>query len=161
MAVRSDLSARACTIARGVDVLGDAWVALILRELFLGNRRFDAIVEAVDGAESVIARRLATLVEHGLVVKRDYRDARRTRSEYVLTDAGIDTLPVLHALNRWGAVHNDPHGTGLRLRVECLGCGGEPDSADWCATCARPLTVHTTAWRKARSPEVLRPLVVD
>ena len=67
MAVRSDLSGRACTIARGVDVLGDAWIALILRELFLGNRRFDTIVEAVEGAESVVARRLATLDRKSVV----------------------------------------------------------------------------------------------
>jgi len=155
MALRSDLSGKACPIARSVDILGDPWVALILREVFGGNRRFDGIVAGTGAAESVVSSRLTMLVERGLLDKRPYDGQGRRRDEYVLTDAGADTLPILHALARWGNAHAPAPDPVRRMRVFCLTCGGEPPSADWCPTCGRALTVETTGWRKARTPEVL------
>lgn len=156
MALRSDFSDHVCSMARGVDVLGDPWVVLILRELFVGVARFDAIVEATGGAESVVARRLVTLVDRGLVVKVPYETGARERFEYRLTDAGLDTLPVLHALSRWAAVHApEPRSVG----IECARCGTEPPSADWCPTCDAPLTAETTAWWRGSQPNVRTPLV--
>lgn len=156
MALRTDLSERACTIARGVDLLGDPWVVLVLRELFTGNTRFDAIVQATTGAESVVARRLALLVEEGLVEKRPYQDGRRTRQEYALTASGVDTLPVLHALSRWSHLHTaDPR----YVRVICTRCGEETPSADWCPTCATALDPAQVGWYKASTPDVLTPLL--
>jgi len=156
MALRSDLSDRACTIARGVDVLGDPWVVLVLRELFQGNERFDGIVAQTGAAESVISRRLTLLVDQGLVAKVPYQSASRTRMQYRLTESGRDTLPVLHALSRWSAKHSND---SRRIRVECLRCGTEPPSADWCPSCNAPLTSEHTGWWKASAPDVLTPLV--
>lgn len=155
MALRSDFSGKACPIARGVDILGDPWVALILREVFTGNRRFEGIVRETGAAESVASSRLGLLVEHGLLEKRPYEGTGRRRDEYVLTDAGADTLPILHALARWGNEHVPAPAPGRRLRILCLTCGEEPPSADWCPTCGHPLTVETTGWRRARTPDVL------
>lgn len=158
MAVRSDFSDDACSIARGVDVLGDPWVVLILRELFQGVVRFDAIVAATGAAESVVSRRLGVLVEAGLVVKVPYESGARPRVEYRLTDSGRDTLPVLHALSRWAAAHSADR---THVTIECLRCGTEPPSADWCPTCAAPLTAASTGWRKAARPGSLLRLAAD
>src|SRR6202043_3264520 len=110
---------QACTIARGVDVLGDPWVVLVLRELFQAHGRFDEIVARTGGAESVISRRLALLLDRGLIVKVPYRSASRARMEYRLTESGRDTLPVLHALSQWSAKHTRD---GRRIQIECLRC---------------------------------------
>jgi DNA-binding HxlR family transcriptional regulator len=66
MALRSDWSGHNCSIARDVDILGDPWTVLVLRELFFGNGRFDAIRARLQVADSVLTKRLASLVEAGL-----------------------------------------------------------------------------------------------
>lgn len=155
MALRTDLSSRACTIARGVDLLGDPWIVLVLRELFVGNGRFDAIVRATGAAESVVARRLAQLVDAGLVLRRPVRDGGSLR-EYALTPSGVDTLPVLHALSRWAHAHTDDP---RYVRVVCLRCSEESDSADWCRGCDAPLDPAQVGWYKPSTPDVLTPLL--
>ncbi|MGA7203475.1 MAG: helix-turn-helix domain-containing protein [Specibacter sp.] len=155
MALRTDWTGQACPIARSLDVLGDPWVLLILREVFSGNRRFDSLKKSLGIADTVLSARLAALVDHGLLVKRPYTGTARPRVEYVMTDKGTDTLPVLHALSLWGRKHTSPPVEGAVMRFYCLVCGNESELADWCASCARPLTVETTGWRRARSPEIL------
>jgi DNA-binding HxlR family transcriptional regulator len=88
MPLRSDWSGHNCSIARGVDILGDPWTILILRELFFGNGRFDAIRARLNVADSVLTKRLAGLVQAGLLEKRAYDDGGRTRQEYVLPPWG-------------------------------------------------------------------------
>ncbi|MGW9350632.1 winged helix-turn-helix transcriptional regulator [Nocardiopsis flavescens] len=156
MPLRSDWSGLPCPIARGLDVLGDPWVVVVLREVFTGNTRFDGLRSALGIADTVLSSRLARMVEHGLLERRPYKEGGRTRREYALTERGEATLPVLHALARWG---RDSGGApGMEMRVFCTDCGGEASSADWCATCSQPLTRENTAWRKPRTPHVLRPL---
>lgn len=156
MALRTDFSDRACSIARAGGLLADPWILLVLRELLQRNDRFDAIVASTGGAESVISRRLATLVEHGLVVTEPYEDGRRARHVYRLTAAGRDTLPVLHALSNW----EHRHGADPRfVQVFCTRCGDESPSADWCPTCDLPLDATATAWIKPSTPDVRTPLV--
>jgi DNA-binding HxlR family transcriptional regulator len=155
MALRSDWTRQACPIARSLDVLGDPWVLVILREIFTGNRRFDSLKAALDIADTVLSSRLKALVEHGLLSTRQYAGSSRPRLEYQLTEKGADTLPVLHALSQWGRKHTPPPLEGQKMRVYCLDCGVEAASADWCVTCAKPLTVDTTGWRKARTPAIL------
>lgn len=155
MALRSDWTGQACPIARSLDVLGDPWVVLILREVFTGNRRFDTLKTALDIADTVLSGRLSEMVEHGLLRREPYAGTIRKRMEYVMTEKGSDTLPVLHALGLWGRKHTSPPIAGQALRIYCMQCGEETEHADWCACCARPLTVDTTGWRRARSPEIL------
>lgn len=155
MALRSDWTGQACPIARGLDVLGDPWVVLILREVFAGNRRFGPLKQELGIADTVLSTRLAALVEHGLLAKRRYAGTARPRMEYVLTEKGLDTLPVLHALGIWGRKHTESPVEGPTLRIYCLVCGNESEHADWCVDCARPLTAGTTGWRRSRAPETL------
>ena len=155
MALRSDWTGQACPIARSLDVLGDPWVLVILREIFTGNRRFDSLKAALDIADTVLSKRLKMMVEAGLISTRQYAGKSRPRDEYVLTDKGADTLPVLHALSLWGRKYTPAPVEGQMMSFSCLNCGIESVSADWCVTCAEPLTVGTTGWRKARTPDVL------
>lgn len=96
----------ACSIARTAQVLGDRWSLLVLRDVFNGVRRFDALQDHLGIARDILTRRLATLVEAGVVERREYRvDGARARHEYVLTEAGRDLRPVLVAFMDWGDRH--------------------------------------------------------
>ncbi|MBX3029762.1 MAG: helix-turn-helix transcriptional regulator [Chloroflexi bacterium] len=139
MPLRSDWSSATCPIAHAADALADPWILLILRELFSGHARFDALRTATGIAESVLARRLRLMTEQRLVERADGEG-------YRLTDQGIATLPVLHAYARFSRVV-DPDGP-WGLTVTCRRCGDEVVSADWCATCARPIDIETTVWRR-------------
>lgn len=97
-----------CTVARGVARVGDAWSMLILRDIGLGLGRFDQIRQSLGIAPNILTRRLAALVEDGLLEKRRYSE-RPPRDEYVLTTAGRDFMPVLQAIGAWGRKH---HGGG-------------------------------------------------
>jgi DNA-binding HxlR family transcriptional regulator len=155
MTVRTDWSGLACPIARALDVLGDPWGLLILREVFVGNRRFEGLKAELGIADTVLSNRLRTLVDAGLLLRVPYGGLVRPRVEYVIAEAGAETLPVLHALATWGRRHTAPPVPGRTLLVECLECGHQTESADWCPTCAAPLTRESTGWRRARDPETL------
>jgi DNA-binding HxlR family transcriptional regulator len=95
-----------CSVARTAALVGDAWTVLVLRDLFNGVRRFDDLADHLGIARNVLTRRLASLVEAGLVAKRPYREpGRRERHEYRLTPAGKDLRIVLNALKDWGDAH--------------------------------------------------------
>jgi DNA-binding HxlR family transcriptional regulator len=142
MPLRSDWSSANCPIARSADVLADPWVLLILREMFSGRLRFDELREATGAADSVLARRLGTMSEHGLLE----RDGIGSRAGYRLTDAGRETLPILHAYARFSRITGPDGPWGLT--VSCGRCGEVATSVDWCATCAAPLDVDSTRWAR-------------
>ncbi|GGC24388.1 winged helix-turn-helix transcriptional regulator [Pseudoduganella buxea] len=93
-----------CPIARTVGIVGDAWSWLILRDALAGVSRFDQFRKSLGIAPTILTRRLALLVEEGLLEKRLYSQ-RPPREEYVLTDAGRDLLPVLFMIGAWGKRH--------------------------------------------------------
>jgi DNA-binding HxlR family transcriptional regulator len=113
-----------CSIARTMAVVGRPWTILVLRDLFNGVRRFDDLATHLGVARNVLTRRLAELVEHGLVERVEYREpGRRTRHEYRLTAEGRDLRPVLLALMAYGDRHlAGPDGPPVRLRHR--DCGG-------------------------------------
>ncbi|TWD74858.1 HxlR family transcriptional regulator [Kribbella amoyensis] len=95
-----------CSIARTLDLVTDRWSFLILREAHLGTTRFADFRDYLRIAPNILTNRLASLVESGLLEKRDYRaEGERTRSSYHLTPAGADLKLVLAALQQWGDVH--------------------------------------------------------
>jgi DNA-binding HxlR family transcriptional regulator len=106
MPLRSDWSDDVCPIARSLDVLGDPWTVLILREVFDGNHRFDTIRDRLDVADTVLSKRLRAMVAAGLLDRHAYAGSARPRYDYTLTSSGQDTLPVLSALASWGEAHN-------------------------------------------------------
>ncbi|WP_137898257.1 helix-turn-helix domain-containing protein [Sphingomonas sp. 2SG] len=98
------LSKSDCPLGRGIARVGDGWSMLVLRDVARGVHRFDALQKGLGIAPNILTRRLAALVEDGLLERRRYSE-RPPRHDYVLTAMGRDYLPVLHALGAWGARH--------------------------------------------------------
>ena len=96
----------ACSIARTLEVLGERWTFLILREAFSGSTRFAQFRQTLGVAPDVLSDRLATLVTYGVMARHPYQEpGTRPRQEYVLTEAGQDLCTVLGALQQWGDQH--------------------------------------------------------
>lgn len=96
-----------CPIASALDIMGDKWTLLVIRDLFLGKHRygeFQASPEAIP--TNILAERLKRLEAGGLVVKAYYQD-HPPRAEYYLTQRGADLGPVLCAMREWGRKHID------------------------------------------------------
>jgi DNA-binding HxlR family transcriptional regulator len=113
-----------CAINAAVEVLGDPWAMLVLRDIMFGNRRHfrELMAGSEEGiATNILASRLKQLVAAGLLTRDDAR--RGQRATYSLTEAGIQTLPVMVALGNWGLAHRDGE-RRLRVRAELLRDGG-------------------------------------
>jgi DNA-binding HxlR family transcriptional regulator len=101
-----------CSIARSLEVLGEKWTLLVVREAFFGVTRFADFRARLGVAPDILTARLETLVAGGVLERRPYRDeGQRQREEYVLTDAGAELKTVLAAFVAWGDVHR-PSGFG-------------------------------------------------
>ncbi len=136
MAVRKPLDYLNCSVANTLDVIGDRWTVLLLRDAFLGVRRFDDFQEDLGIARNILADRLGRLVAAGIMETRPYQE-RPPRDEYVLTAKGKDLLDVLLTLWRWGdrwapvpeevqrdLIHLDC-GSATHAVAVCAHCGGE------------------------------------
>lgn len=153
MPLRSDWSNRRCPIARSLDVVGDPWVLLVIREALLGTTRFEQFRSILQVSDSVLSTRLHDMVSAGLLERVPYLDGNRTRHEYVLTDAGAELMPVVQALVLWGERHR-PFAEPGRLAIVHESCGKETSSADTCTTCGAALTPAEVSWRRPwRDPE--------
>jgi DNA-binding HxlR family transcriptional regulator len=126
---------RVCSIARTLEVVGERWALLAIREVFLGNGRFDEMVRKTGAPRDTLAARLRSLVEAGILERVRYSD-HPPRHEYVLTEAGKDLYPVMLSLRHWGDVYlageeGPPHqpihecGHPLVPRMVCEACGEE------------------------------------
>lgn len=101
-----------CSIARSLEVLGERWTFLVVREALTGTTRFADFRAALGVAPDILTNRLNTLVAAGVLERRPYREeGRRTRHEYHLTAAGADLRVVLGALQQWGDEHR-PYSLG-------------------------------------------------
>ena len=110
--LRNTYEGQACEIARSLELIGERWTLLIVRDIFRGQRRFDEIQKSLGVARNVLANRLDRLVEEGILEKRQYQE-RPPRSEYFLTEKGIDLWPVLVSLIKWGDKHEPLRFDGL------------------------------------------------
>ncbi|WP_182379509.1 helix-turn-helix domain-containing protein [Nocardioides sp. WS12] len=109
-----------CPIDRTLQVIGNRTTLLLLREVFYGAGRFDALVKRVGVTEAVAAQRLRQLVDAGVLTKEPYREpGQRTRHAYALTESGHDLLPVVLSLLQWG----DSHTRGGGPAVTHANCG--------------------------------------
>jgi DNA-binding HxlR family transcriptional regulator len=112
------------SMARVMEIVGDRWALLIVREVSLGLRRFDEIQGATGAPRTVLSDRLRNLTGAGILGTRSYQMPRsRARLEYTLTGAGVDLLPVLSALSDWGERHIAP-GVLPEIVYRHSGCGG-------------------------------------
>jgi DNA-binding HxlR family transcriptional regulator len=93
-----------CSIARTLEIVGERWTLLILREVFIGMRRFDQMQQHLGIARNILSDRLRTLIAHDILEQRQYQD-RPPRYEYRLTEKGIDLYPALMTLMAWGDKH--------------------------------------------------------
>jgi DNA-binding HxlR family transcriptional regulator len=115
-----------CPINAAVEVLGDPWAMLVLRDVMFGNRRYfrELLLGSEEGiASNILSSRLKQLTAAGLLTREDAH--RGQRAMYSLTEGGIRTLPIMVALGTWGLAHRDGS-RRLRVRAELLRDGG-PD----------------------------------
>jgi DNA-binding HxlR family transcriptional regulator len=134
---RTSLEDRNCSIAQCLEVTGDWWTLLILRDVFLGVRRFDELQASLGISRNILARRLDQLVADEVLARRPYSHAP-ARSEYVLTPKGRDLWPVLDAMRRWGDTWKAPHGPPVE--VVHVGCGERTTVVPTCGGCGEALT---------------------
>lgn len=131
---KTDSSVRVCAIADALEVIGERWSLLVVRELVFDNRRFAGIAARTGAPSDVLSARLKTLSAHGVIERRPYSE-HPPRSEYYLTDKGRALAPVLLSLQEWG-IDNLPKGNrepdlvshgdhSLRpvVQVRCAVCG--------------------------------------
>jgi DNA-binding HxlR family transcriptional regulator len=100
----AEVTPRTCSVARTLEVVGEKWALLAVREVFLGARKFEEMVANTGAPRDTLAARLKTLVAHGVLERRRYCE-RPPRDEYVLTEAGRDLYPVIIGLMQWGDKH--------------------------------------------------------
>jgi DNA-binding HxlR family transcriptional regulator len=111
---RKSLSRTLCPVARSLEEVGEWWSMLILRDAFLGLRRFEEFQQSLGIAPNMLTRRLGKLVESGLLERRQYGTHSR-RFEYLLTESGRNFRPVLLALLDWGNRYLAPEGKAVQL----------------------------------------------
>lgn len=134
----SDYAHQNCSVARTLEIVGERWTILVLRDAFLGTRRFDEFQHRLGIARNVLATRLERLVEAEILMKVRYQE-RPARYEYRLTARGLDLWPVIVSLLNWGDHHAAPNGPPVVLQH--TGCGGELDDRRRCRRCGADLEV--------------------
>jgi DNA-binding HxlR family transcriptional regulator len=118
-----------CPIARSLERVGEWWSILILRDAFLGSTRFEQFQKSLDIAPNMLTKRLAALVESGMLERRQYSE-RPPRYEYLLTERGRDFRPVLWAMLAWGNRHFAPEGPSVVIVDRQTGEIAEPVLVD-------------------------------
>ena len=135
MPLGRDYGGQNCALARSLEVVGERWTMLILRDLFFGVRRFSALQTHLEIPRAVLSARLANLIEHGVIERKPYGSGRE---EFVLTAAGLELWPVVYRLMQWGEHHlvedeapvrrflHAECETDLTVAGVCPSCGVEP-----------------------------------
>ncbi|MGH3759142.1 winged helix-turn-helix transcriptional regulator [Actinophytocola sp.] len=126
-----------CSVARTMDLLGDQWTLLVLREAYYGVRRFDKFQASLGIARNTLTERLDRLTGAGLLDRVRYQD-RPARYEYPLTDMGRDFFPALAAIIRWGDQWLDG-GAGPPALLRHLDCDRHTTAHVHCAHCGGTL----------------------
>src|SRR5262245_45942601 len=129
-----------CSISRTLEVVGERWTLLIVRDVFFGLRRFSDLQTSLGVARNVLTERLNRLVDDGIVERVSYQK-HPVRYEYHLTLKGYDLLPVLVSLMRWGDKHI-ASAEGVPRIVRHLDCGGDAMQHLTCSKCAKVLGTH-------------------
>jgi DNA-binding HxlR family transcriptional regulator len=136
--VRKSFAHLECSVANAVEVVSDAWTVLVLRDAFLGVRRFDEFVSSLGIARNTLTDRLERLVTAGVLRTEPYQD-NPPRREYRLTDKGKDLFDLLMTMWSYGERWNPPADPG-RQRPIHLDCGHEADAVAHCGHCGERLT---------------------
>ncbi len=133
MPLGTDYAGQDCSLARALEVVGERWTLLVLRDCLFGVRRFSDLLSHLDISRAVLAARLADLVDAGVLERREDRPGR---PEYHVTPEGARLWPAVYALMRWGEQHS---GAGRRRMFFHTACATEIDDDGACPACgARP-----------------------
>jgi len=135
--LRHDYPGQVCSIAKALEVVGERWTLLIVRDVMNGHRRFGELQSSLGVASNVLAARLQRLVEEDILEQRPYQDSPE-RHEYFLTEKGLDLWPALVALLAWGDRHSPGPGGPPTLIVH-KECGGEVSDRGICERCGKLL----------------------
>ncbi len=133
----NDIDSEVCSVARTLSVVGDRWTLLVLRDCFLGTRRFEEFQKSIGMSRHRLTDRLNKLVENALLEKKQYQN-NPPRSEYVLTQKGLDIYPVLVSLTGWGNKWMDD-GDGIPLEYHHKGCDHQTQPVLSCDHCGEQL----------------------
>lgn len=134
---RDDLKDQPCSMARTVAVIGDRWTLMLLRDCFLGVRRFDTFQERLGISRTIIAERLKLLVDEGVLARVRYQD-RPPRDEYRLTPKGFDLYPVVMSIVHWGNRHYAGE-AGPPMLHRHRTCGHDIEPVLTCKACGEEL----------------------
>jgi DNA-binding HxlR family transcriptional regulator len=137
---RKSFAGMNCSVAQCLEIVGEWWTFLILRDLFLGYSRFDEFESRLGIARNVLTQRLARLVEEGVVERVPYQE-RPARNDYLLTEKGRDLWHVLMAMRQWGDRWAAPAGPPLELVHKA--CGEITNAVPACSHCGEELTLST------------------
>ncbi len=135
-----EIGKQPCSIARALSVLGDRWTMLILRNSFMGIRRFDEFQENLGVTRHVLSERLKRLVEQDILIKVPYVD-RQERFEYRLTEKGLDLYPILLTMTTWADKWMD-EGLGAPVVYEHKSCGHQFTPTLVCSQCKEVVTAR-------------------
>lgn len=125
-----------CSVAQCLEVIGEWWSMLIVRDAFLGVTRFDDFQRRLGISRNILQQRLGGLVDAGVLVRVPYSE-RPPRYDYRLTDKGRDLWPVLTAMRQWGDRHAAP--AGPPLQVVHRACGHVSEAVMTCSECGETL----------------------
>jgi DNA-binding HxlR family transcriptional regulator len=131
-----------CSVSRTLEVVGERWTLLIVRDALLGKRRFDEFQQSLGLARNILSDRLAKLVAGGILERVEYQE-RPARWEYVPTERGRDLRPVVLAMMAWGDRHA-PNPAGPPRLAQHKGCGGCVTAGYTCASCG-PIEISQVA----------------
>jgi DNA-binding HxlR family transcriptional regulator len=140
-----------CSVAAALQVVGDPWTLLIVRDAFFGVRRFDDWQARLGVARNVLAARLKTLVEQGVMETRLYSE-HPPRKDYVLTRKGRDLLPVILTLKAWGDQH--VYGAAGRPLDLTHSCGAQLTTKTVCEACGETIENRELTPRRREAPSV-------
>jgi DNA-binding HxlR family transcriptional regulator len=135
--LRHDYPGQVCSIAKSLEVVGERWSLLIVRDVMNGQRRFDELQKGLGVARNVLATRLQRLLDENILERRPYQRSPE-RFEYFLTEKGLDLWPALIALLGWG----DRHSTGPAgppMLIVHKECGGAVSDRGVCESCGKVL----------------------
>lgn len=136
----NELSEENCSFTRTLSVVGDRWTLLILRDCFLGVRRFEDFQQRLGIARGILTDRLRKLTDDFILTKMAYQQGPQ-RFEYRLTPKGLDLHPVVMSMVHWGNTHMAPKKGRAVLHIHKV-CGHEFDPVICCSECGEPISAR-------------------
>ena len=134
MPLGRDYAGQSCALARALEILGERWTLLIVRDAFHGLTRYDEFLSSLGLATNMLSTRLQKLVEHGVLERAG------SRGSYHLTQKGRDLFPVILTLMAW-ADRYEPGPDGPEVLIQHMSCGHEAGGSLQCEHCGDPITL--------------------